>query len=167
MLWWLLACASPEQPPPAETAATLLTQAWTRWSLTEPDPLWEALAESYTGEALTEHYVDTWAALTRMREEHITLEVLRVDVESARALPDGRVEVDWAVGGRVNHRSHTHLRTNRYRARLSLVQTAAGWRIAGEELADARRVRTLLDEDGWLLDDLPGTEAGTLDLLDL
>ena len=88
----------------------------------------------------------------------------------ADGYPDGaEVEARWSVGGIVHHGSHSHPRVNSYEALYKVAPTAEGMRIVGTRLRRAERVRDPLElaEDQWILDELPTTDGGFLDALDL
>lgn len=109
----------------------------------ERDALWDHLAQSLVGDALTEHYVDAWARGRRSEREGVRSDVLRVDHDRVEVVAatarSATVEAAWSVGGRVRHRGHEHLRIHRYVATFELLLTDRGWRIAHTRLRDVQR----------------------------
>ena len=141
----------------------------------DPDALWDHLARSFRGEALTEQYVEHWSALETMRREATSIRVLRVDYESVRLLrwddaaQTAELDVLWSVGGIVRHRRHRHPRTNRYRAVYELEHGVDGWRLVGTKLRDMRRIRGFTSLQGGGADGggLPSSGAGLMSPLEL
>ena len=135
--------------------------------------LHDQLAGVYTGEALTEAYIDHWTTRSRMAEEETSVKILEVTYADVQLQPGPNntvdLNVDWSVGGIVTHRSHSHPRVNRYRAVFTLAQTEGGPRIIDTRLQSAERIQDLLSRSskGWILDQLPENAAGFLSPLDL
>ncbi len=134
----------------------------------------QLLAASFAGEALTSEYVEHWTTLASMEREETSIRVKKVDYESVKVLDRGerslRVDVDWSVGGIVTHQAHKHPRVNRYRAVYTLTDEGEGLRIVGTRMRNLERIRNVmstLDEDGFLLDELPEGGGGFMDPLDL
>ena len=121
------------------------------------DTVWELLAGSFTGSALTQQYVEHYTTLVLSEQEETAIQVLTVDYDSVELLesPPGtaRVDVAWAVGGVVTHRAHKHPRVNRYQAIYHLVHDDGGLRIAETRLKNMERIqRVLVEGGGWTLD---------------
>ncbi len=132
------------------------------------------LAASFAGEALTSEYVEHWTTLANMQREETSIRIKRVDYERVRVLDRAagslRVDVDWSVGGIVTHRAHKHPRVNRYRAVYTLVDEGDGLRIVATRMRNLERIRNVMstmDDDAFLLDELPGGGGGFMDPLDL
>lgn len=171
----LLACARP--PVGAGTSDAELVEVFR--ALHEPvarvyevgadrDALHARLASSFGGELLTRQYVEHFAAISRMGREGTSLRVVRVDYEAIqvveRSETTASLDVDWSVGGVVQHQRHRHARTNRYRAIYDLVPNTDGeWRIVETRLRDMERVRRMtVTEEG-----LPKSAGGLMSPLDL
>lgn len=121
------------------------------------DAVWELLAESFTGPALTQQYVEHYTTLVLSEQEETAIQVLAVDYDAVELLgPPGeelRIEAAWAVGGVVTHRGHKHPRVNRYQAIYQLVAGEQGLRITDTHLKNMQRVqRVLVEGGGWTLD---------------
>lgn len=140
------------------------------------DRLWEHLAKTYAGEALTSEYVETYATLRRMGEEGTRIRVARVIYDEVSPLPDeaGRLDavtldVRWSAGGVVRHREHQHVRVNAYEARFDVERVGHEGR-AGEGGDDAWRITAVRVRDARRLgrdDARAKTEGAYLDPLDL
>ncbi len=121
------------------------------------DAVWELLAGSFTGPALTQQYVEHYTTLVLSEHEETAIQVLAVDYDSSELLDrpgdEARIEAEWAVGGVVTHRGHKHPRVNRYHAVYHLVEGSDGLRIADTRLKNMERVqRVLVEGAGWTLD---------------
>ena len=134
---------------------------------TDRDALWDHLAESLRGPALTAAYVAAYTAGATRARDGVTVEVLRVDYDAVQVLALGatRADVDarWSVGGRVAHQGHEHLRVLRYEARYALEWAEDGWRIVGVATRDVRPA-TL---GGGAFELVDGDRGGFVDPLDL
>jgi hypothetical protein len=128
------------------------------YSLTpDRDAVWDLLAGSFEGQALTQQYIEHYTTLVLSEQEETSIQVLAVDYDSVTLLEVSdeiaRIEVDWAVGGVVTHRGHKHPRVNRYSAIYHLAQREQGLRIVDTRLKNMERVRRVLaDDGGWTLD---------------
>ena len=121
------------------------------------DTVWELLAESFTGPALTQQYVEHYTTLVLSEQEETAIQIMTVDYDALEVLdrPPGsaRIEAAWAVGGVVTHRGHKHPRVNRYEAIYHLVPDGDVLRIADTRLKNMERVqRVLVEGAGWTLD---------------
>lgn len=131
------------------------------------DALHDLLSASFAGELLTRQYVEHFAAVARQAQDGTSIDVVRVDYETIAVVgrtPEGvQVDVDWSVGGVVQHQAHRHARTNRYRAVYELAPTGDGWRIVDARLRDMERVRRLVNAG----EGLPRGAGGLMSPLDL
>ncbi len=121
------------------------------------DAVWELLAESFTGGALTQQYVEHYTTLVLSEQEETAIQVLAVDYDAVEVLDPGpdpmRVEAEWAVGGVVTHRGHKHPRVNRYHAVYTLERVDGLLRISDTRLKNMERIqRVLVEGGGWTLD---------------
>ncbi len=121
------------------------------------DAVWELLADSFTGGALTQQYVEHYTTLVLSEQEETSIRVLAVDYETVERIDAGpneeRVEAEWAVGGVVTHRDHKHPRVNRYHAVYTLQPIDGVLRISDTRLKNMERVqRVLVEGGGWTLD---------------
>lgn len=158
----------------AEAFLALHTRVYDLYSLPlDADAVHDWLSVSFEGEALTAQYIEHWGTRVAMNRDATRVDVRRVTHERPAIVhrgPDGaEVEARWSVGGIVHHGSHSHPRVNRYEALYKVAPTAEGMRIVGTRLRRAERVRDPLElaEDQWILDELPTTDGGFLDALEL
>lgn len=134
------------------------------------DEVWSHLAQSFSGEALTQEYLEHFTTLAQMRRDGTSIRVLSIDYDKLSLEQiDGApwVVADWSVGGIVTHQGHRHPRVNRYRAAYRMGRGVDGeLRIAETKLLRLERVRNA-DLGAFPLDDLPKTGRGFMSLTDL
>jgi hypothetical protein len=131
------------------------------------DAVWDLLAESFTGGALTQQYVEHYTTLVLSKHEETAIQVLAVDYDTIERLDaepgTARVEVEWAVGGVVTHRGHKHPRVNRYHAVYRLEPIDGALRISDTRLKNMQRVqRVLVEGGGWTLDQNDRSAGGMM-----
>ncbi len=159
------ACGPPDPDPIPLTEAELVEgfqalhkDIYRVYSLApDRDAVWDLLAGSFTGPALTQQYVEHYTTLVLSGQEETAIQVLTVDYDSVELLeaPVGTARIDaaWAVGGVVTHRAHKHPRVNRYQAIYHLIHDERGLRIAETRLKNMERIqRVLVEGGGWTLD---------------
>lgn len=124
---------------------------------TESD-VYDALERSVEGKLLDRLYDEIYTDLVLADDGGAVCKVTAVDLlesevqetsaEDAAALDaraPGRtfdVTARWTVAGQVHHWGHSHSRTNEYQARYTVVARDAGWRIAGSQLLEQRRLES-------------------------
>ncbi len=118
----------------------------------DADAVWEHLARSFRGEALTREYVQHFATLRSMAVDDLAIDVEAVrysDVRVVAARTDAfDVDATWTVLGTVTHQGHQHRRLNLYEAVYTLEEGVDGWRIVGTRLRDLERLPEVADVDG-------------------
>jgi hypothetical protein len=120
--------------------------------------LHDRLAESLHGEALTEHFLEAAAARRARHQQGADVVVTALTYEAVNVLKNTdhttTLSATWVVTGSVTHQGHAHSRTNRYRARYAVAETAVGTRIIAEHPAHAERLPGPLPDrpDGTLVE---------------
>jgi hypothetical protein len=126
--------------------AVVLPNIYRALEFREETAVFDRLALSVSGEALTEVYLDQRRVLeaedrggARARVEAVEI----VDVTSIEpAGDDGFVaNAIWTVGGTVTHFGHRHFRQNRYDARINIVPEQGTWKLQSIELLEEERLR--------------------------
>jgi len=94
---------------------------------------------------LTQIYLETQRSLVlqnqggaRVKVQDIELEDLNVtssDVDSGF-----QSECTWQVSGSVGHWGHTHIRRNRYQAKLTVQPVEGVWKVTALELLSEKRI---------------------------
>jgi hypothetical protein len=140
--------------PSAEQAAAIFLplhgNVYRAFAHTEPSAVYDALAASVEGSLLDTLYQDVYRSLVMQEQGGAMSRVQAVrpmvtEIEDIGVLADGRtasfvVDASWQVDGAVFHWGHEHHRTSALRARYTVVETDAGWRIAGAEPLAQERV---------------------------
>jgi len=116
---------------------------------TESD-VYDALARSVDGEFLASLYDQIYRGLVMAEHGGAVSRVTAVrpietSIESIGTLPPDdlpgfTVDALWQVDGVVHHWGHSHTRINEYRARYTVRAIADGWRIAGSQVLEQRRI---------------------------
>ncbi len=150
----LLPLGGPELPGEAEAQAifeALLHNLYRAFDFTSEEQIWDALARSVEpGPLLDRLYASIHHALILEEEGGAAARVRAVRPVELRVgergllepggRPGFRVLARWQVDAAVLHWGHTHFRTWEYRARFTVQETAAGWRLTDQELLGETRV---------------------------
>ena len=107
--------------------------------------IYDRLAVSVTGEALTDVYLQQQRALQVEERGGAQARVEAVEVQEAREIESHEggfdVRATWTVGGMVTHFGHRHFRQNRYEARIGIVAAAGTWKIQSIDVLEQERLR--------------------------
>ena len=140
------------QLPTAEESAalfeTLHRNIYRAFDYEDESQIYDILARSVTEEVLPDLYDDVHESLMLKIEEQAISKVetvrnieSQVELPAAPENPTYDVIAKWEVIGTVKHYGHGHWRKNVSRARYTVEWVdGLGWRIAGCELIDQRRV---------------------------
>ena len=70
----------------------------------------QILQKSFSGEALTQEYIEHYSTLAKMESEETAIDIKQIDYHSVKVLEytkvNLRVDADWSVGGIVTHQKH-------------------------------------------------------------
>jgi hypothetical protein len=125
--------------------AGLLPNVYRALEFRDEGRIYDRLAVTVTGDALTDIYLQQRRALELEERGGAVARVEAVEVLEAggiEALPDGfRVRSAWTVGGMVTHFGHRHFRQNRYDARVGVVAVDGTWKIRAIEVLEQERVQ--------------------------
>ena len=137
----------------------------------EPQAIHQLLAKSFSGEALTNEYIEHFTTLFYMEEEETAIVIKKVDYNDIEPLEYEQrkvvLDVDWSVGGVVTHQKHKHTRVNRYRAVYTLeLEPDQTWRITDTKMRNMERIRRATDEELFNGENAGGGYLDPLDLLD-
>jgi len=107
--------------------------------------IYDRLAVSVVGEALTEVYLEQRRALEIEERGGARARVEAVEILEARDIvSDDRgfgVRAIWTVGGMVTHFGHRHFRQNRYDASIGIVPADGTWKIRSVEVLEQERLK--------------------------
>jgi len=145
---WDAASSLPSEEEALKIFETLHRNIYRAFDYETEDEIYDALARSVSGDLLDQIYGEVYESLILREEGGAVCKVTSVKVldshvempEEGSAAASFRVEHHWRVQGTVEHWGHKHLRTNEYRATYLVRRKPDGWRIAGVELKDQRRI---------------------------
>jgi len=123
----------------------LLHNIYRAFDVREEAVIYDRLAESISGDLLTNVYVQT---LRSMELEGQGGARAKVDDVQIVELVDGRISGDdaqefrcrWNVSGSVGHWGHVHRRANQYDATLEIMPVNGAWKITKIDLRDEKRL---------------------------
>ena len=141
-----------EMPDPAEAIAifaALHRNVYRAFDYETEDAIYDALAQSVSGELLDEVYNDVYQGLILREEGGAICKVERVDILDSSMMPafeqdsenpQFKISCSWRVLGLVEHWGHAHRRVNEYRAVYTLTYAGDEWKISDVEMNDQKRV---------------------------
>lgn len=122
----------------------LLNNIYRAFDFKTENQVYDRLELTLNGEILEQVYLDQRQALRVEKAGGATARVDAIQVNAVRSLPSPngalKIEVDWAVGGRVGHWGHTHRRTNVYRANLTIIPNNGVWKVEAFDILSQERV---------------------------
>lgn len=138
---------------PGGTAAedlvyALLRNTYHAFDFRDESAIYDTLEASVSGPLLERIYLEMRSSLElentggpRVRVYEIALR--QCDEVAGAALAGGgfRTRAEWVTIGEVTHWGHTHERTNRYEAEISLAALDATWKISGLDLLNEERIQ--------------------------
>lgn len=129
----------------APTIHALLYNVYRSLDFRDEEVVFDRLAQSLSGEVLERVYLEMRKGLrlenqggARVRVRKVALlEVVPTQAQEAGTL---RYRTKWNATGSVGHWGHTHMRTNRYDAQITLALIEGQWKIADIEILEEQRV---------------------------
>jgi hypothetical protein len=129
----------------APTIHALLYNVYRSLDFRDEEVVFDRLAQSLSGEVLERVYLEMRKGLrlenqggARVRVRKVALlEVVPTQAQEAGTL---RYRTKWNATGSVGHWGHTHMRTNRYDAQITLARIEGQWKIADIEILEEQRV---------------------------
>lgn len=135
----------PSEAQARRLLAGLLPNVYRALEFRDEARIYDRLAITVTGDALTDIYLQQRRALELEERGGAVARVEAVEVIEARDIEpvaDGfSVRGTWTVGGMVTHFGHRHFRSNRYDARVGIVAVDGSWKIRGIEVLEQERVQ--------------------------
>ncbi len=148
--FWRGGVTLPAEPQAKEIFAVLHRNVYRAFDYDTEDAIYDALAQSVSGELLDEIYTDVYQSLVLQDEGGAICEIENVEMlESKMMAPDPavenggvafRVSCRWVVKGLVEHWGHAHRRVNTYGAVYTLKPFGDSWRIYDVEMNEQERV---------------------------
>ncbi len=138
----------PKDAAAEDLVYALLRNTYHAFDFRDESAIYDTLEESVTGPLLERVYLEMRSSLElenaggpRVRVYEIALRECQ-DVPGADLATDGfRTRAEWVTIGEVTHWGHTHERTNRYEAEITLTAVADSWKIAALDLLNEERVQ--------------------------
>lgn len=128
----------------------LLRNTYHAFDFRDEAAIYDTLAESITGPLLEQVYLEMRESLElessggpRVRVYEIALREC-LEVGDSRLAPGQfRKRAEWVTIGEVTHWGHTHERTNRYEAEMTVSAAGDTWRISALDLLNEERVQKI------------------------
>lgn len=126
----------------------LLRNTYHAFDFRDEAAIYDTLESSVSGPLLEQVYLEMRSSLElenaggpRVRVEEIALRECRQ--VGGKGIPDGsfRTRAQWVTIGEVTHWGHTHERTNKYEAEVTISSDNDGWRISGLDLLNEERIQ--------------------------
>jgi hypothetical protein len=136
------------QPDPERAGAIagdLLHNVYRAFDYREEAEIYDVLAQSVTGELLTDIFLETKRSLVLANQGGARAKVKDVTLEGVEVKPNDTassftVEADWTVHGSVGHWGHIHQRNNRYLALLTIAVDGQRWKLQGMTVLQEERL---------------------------
>jgi hypothetical protein len=136
---------TPSERQARRILAGLLPNIYRAMELRDEPTIYDRLAISVTGDALTDVYLGQRRALQIEERGGAQARVEAVEVQEAADIVSEEtgfgVRSAWTVGGMVTHFGHRHFRQNRYNARVVIVPLEGTWKIQSIEVLEQERLR--------------------------
>ncbi len=128
-----------------QVIGTLLRNVYLAFDYRDEERIYDTLAESVTGELLTDVFLETRRSLELENQGGARAKVKEVTIIDGRYTPtDGGAgfesNLQWNVLGSVGHWGHIHQRTNQYQARIVVRADDGQWKIVELEVLEERRL---------------------------
>jgi len=148
--FWRGGVELPAEAQAIEIFAALHKNVYRAFDYETEDAIYDALAQSVSGELLDEIYTDVYQSLVLQDQGGAICKIENVEMlESKMMAPDPdlesgdvefRVSCRWEVKGLVEHWGHAHRRVNRYGAVYTLRPFGDAWRIYDVEMNEQDRI---------------------------
>jgi len=148
--FWRGGIEIPDEAEAKEIFAALHKNVYRAFDYETEDAIYDALAQSVSGELLDEIYTDVYQSLVLQDQGGAICKIENVELlESKMMAPDPdvenggvefRVSCRWEVKGLVEHWGHAHRRVNRYGAVYTLRPFGDSWRIYDVEMNEQERI---------------------------
>lgn len=144
----------------------LLRNIYHAFDFREESAIYDILEKSVSGPLLEEVYLEMRSSLELESSGGPRVRVYEIALRECQEVPGAepasgsfRTRAEWVTIGQVTHWGHTHERTNRYEAEITLVALDRRWRISELDLLDEERLQKVSRQMA------PPGEAPTSELL--
>ncbi len=148
--FWKGGVEMPAEPQAKEIFAVLHRNVYRAFDYDTEDAIYDALAQSVSGELLDEIYTDVYQSLVLQDQGGAISKIENVEILESKMIasdPDVengtlefRVSCQWVVKGLVEHWEHAHRRVNKYGAVYTLRPFGDSWRIYEVEMNEQERI---------------------------
>jgi len=148
--FWRGGVVMPAEPQAKEIFAVLHRNVYRAFDYDTEDAIYDALAQSVSGELLDEIYTDVYQSLVLQDQGGAISKIENVEILESKMItsdPDVengtlefRVSCQWVVKGLVEHWEHAHRRVNKYGAVYTLRPFGDAWRISDVEMNEQERI---------------------------
>ena len=148
--FWRGGIEIPDEAEAKEIFAALHKNVYRAFDYETEDAIYDALAQSVSGELLDEIYTNVYQSLVLQDQGGAICKIENVEMlENKMMAPDPdvenggiefRVSCRWEVKGLVAHWGHAHRRVNRYGAVYTLRPFGDSWRIYDVEMNEQERI---------------------------
>ncbi len=144
----------PEDSKLEELVYALLKNVYHAFDFRDESDIYDALDHSISGDLLERVYLEIRGSLElenaggpRVRVHEVALRGCALDSKDPAPDDQFKVVAEWVTIGEVTHWGHTHERTNRYEARLSMVPVGTQWKVSELELLSEEREQKVSRRD--------------------
>lgn len=148
--FWRGGVEIPAEPQAKEIFAVLHRNVYRAFDYDTEDAIYDALAQSVSGELLDEIYTDVYQSLVLQDQGGAICKIENVEILESKMMasdPDVengsaefRMSCQWVVKGLVEHWEHAHRRVNKYGAVYTLKPFGDSWRIDDVEMNEQERI---------------------------
>ena len=148
--FWRGGVTLPAEPQAKEIFAVLHRNVYRAFDYDTEDAIYDALAQSVSGELLDEIYTDVYQSLVLQDQGGAISKIENVEILESKMIPSDpdvqngtrefRVSCQWVVKGLVEHWEHAHRRVNKYGAVYTLRPFGDSWRIHDVEMNEQERI---------------------------
>jgi len=147
--FWRGGMEMPDKAEAKEIFAALHRNVYRAFDYETEDSIYDALAQSVSGELLDQIYNDVYQGLILSEEGGAICKIERVEIlesqmqtatEERGADLQFSMSCNWRVLGLVEHWGHVHRRVNEYSAIYTLSPSGDQWKISGVDMTDQLRV---------------------------
>ncbi len=126
-------------------ASALIKNVYRAFDYKADGDIYDALEQSVSGDLLRKLYLQIKRSLVVAEQGGAKARVKKVSVSEVEVLSQstGKFTIDatWRVSGTVEHWGHIHTRENEYRAQLTVMTTAKGWKIEALQFRGQKRIQ--------------------------
>lgn len=138
----------PDAEATDEIVYNLLRNTYHAFDFRDESAIYDTLESSISGPLLEEVYLEIRSSLELENSGGPRVRVYEIALREAMPIPDDapdptafRARAEWVTIGEVTHWGHTHERTNKYEAELTVSGRESHWKISGLDLLNEERVQ--------------------------